>query len=288
MLPLGQKRIRNLMPYYPVMVGEMCLATELEGYSSKQRQRFADASMTSFVENAYAFVFWSYKMGYNSKGDHVDEPKDWAFTSAVKHVRDYYCDSKSCTTGLPAPTPSPAPTPCKPTSYCGCNSCTQAIWDKIVTDSAGSYSCGSRITWLQNYKCYSEASACDKVELEFPAECFCGSVSGRTNEPTTCKQTPKPTTRKPTTTSNPTTRKPTLRPTQKRTNEPTTYEPTTNEPTTYEPTTNDPTTSMPTTTKPTARKPRSMPVTLKPTTNSKPTTRKPTTTSKPTTCKPIL
>ena len=285
------RELRTLTPYYPVVVGEMSLATGggFQNYSSEKRQLFADLSMKSFVENAYGFVFWSYKL----RG----KTEDWAFKDAFNYVKDYYlpasveycgcnsctqavwdkivtdsagsfscgsritwlriqgsseaaacqkvasefpavclCDSLSCTAGPPTPTP---PTP---TSYCGSNACTQAVWDKIVTDSAGSFSCGSRITWLQDNQCHSEASACDIIASEFPAECLCGSSSMSTVKPTT------------------------------------------DQPTTDEPATNEPTTSTPTTTKPTTPKPSFRPTTRKPW--FRPTTRKPT--SKPTTRKPVV
>jgi len=294
------RELRTLTPYYPVVVGEMSLATGggFQNYSSEKRQLFADLSMKSFVENAYGFVFWSYKL----RG----ETEDWAFKDAFNYVKDYYlpasveycgcnsctqavwdkivtdsagsfscgsritwlriqgsseaaachkvasefpavclCDSLSCTAGPPTPTP---PTP---TSYCGSNACTQAVWDKIVTDSAGSFSCGSRITWLQDNQCHSEATACDIIASEFPAECPCGSSSMSTVEPTT--------------------------------DQPTTDEPATNEPTTSTPTTTKPTTPKPSF-RPTTRKPSFRPTTRKP--SFRPTTRKPT--SKPTTRKPVV
>jgi glucan 1,3-beta-glucosidase len=55
------KTIRALTPYYPVVVGEWSLATG-RGFPPENTQLFADASMKSFVENAYGFVFWSYKL----------------------------------------------------------------------------------------------------------------------------------------------------------------------------------------------------------------------------------
>ena len=199
------RELRTLTPYYPVVVGEMSLATGggFQNYSSEKRQLFADLSMKSFVENAYGFVFWSYKL----RG----KTEDWAFKDAFNYVKDYY---------LPASV-----------EYCGCNSCTQAVWDKIVTDSAGSFSCGSRITWLQDNQCHSEASACDIIASEFPAECLCGSSSMSTVKPTT--------------------------------DQPTTDEPATNEPTTSTPTTTKPTTPKPSF-RPTTRKPPSKPTTRKP------------------------
>ena len=58
-------------------------------------------------------------------------------------------------------------------SPCGCASCTPAELSRIACDSAGCYSCGSRIGWLQSSDGGSlpEAEACGRVATEFPAEC---------------------------------------------------------------------------------------------------------------------
>ena len=53
-------------------------------------------------------------------------------------------------------------------AYCGCDSCTEGVWSSYATDSAGSYTCGGRINWLQTSLGYDEASACAKVSDEFP------------------------------------------------------------------------------------------------------------------------
>ena len=63
------------------------------------------------------------------------------------------------------------PTP-KPASYCGSQTCSQQVWDQIVTDGGGSYSCGGRISWLQTQG-YSEDQACSQVSSEFPNYCLC-------------------------------------------------------------------------------------------------------------------
>jgi len=53
---------------------------------------------------------------------------------------------------------------------CGCPLCTTTVWNTPVTDSGGTYSCGSRITWLQtsNGGSLSERDACIRVSNEFP------------------------------------------------------------------------------------------------------------------------
>jgi len=64
------------------------------------------------------------------------------------------------------------------------------VWDSVATDANGSYTCGSRIDWLQDTG-YSEHDACAKVSSEFidgpcgPA-CGCNSILP-TLPPTTAK-----------------------------------------------------------------------------------------------------
>ena len=107
----------------------------------------------------------------------------------VDWVRVYDIGSQSQLTKQPTVSPSKKPTS-RPTTviptitYCRCNSCTQAVWDTMVTDAGGSHSCGARILWLQSAQGYSEASACQKVESEFPSLCLCGSMSCATQGPT--------------------------------------------------------------------------------------------------------
>lgn len=81
-------QIRSMTPYYPVIVGEMSLATAMsaEEYTTERRQQFADAEFTSFVENAYGFYFWSDKLEYMSE--------DWSFIGAEKYVVEYYTPSE--------------------------------------------------------------------------------------------------------------------------------------------------------------------------------------------------
>ena len=92
------------------------------------------------------------------------------------------CNSASCV-ATPPPTISPTKKPTAPpvVTYCGCDSCTQNIWDRIATDAGGSYSCGARISWLQSAQGYSEAGACEKVSTEFP-----NSICGPSCNPSLC------------------------------------------------------------------------------------------------------
>lgn len=78
--------------------------------------------------------------------------------------------------------------PCGPYPYlhCGCPACTSEVWTRPATDDAGTYSCGSRIEWLQSSRGYSEANACERVTSEFPGVCTCNCVADPgTSRPTT-------------------------------------------------------------------------------------------------------
>jgi hypothetical protein len=58
--------------------------------------------------------------------------------------------------------------PPTPEIRCGCNDCTEAIWN---TDAGGD-TCGNRISWLQTAKGYSEEDACRLIaDAEFPLQC---------------------------------------------------------------------------------------------------------------------
>jgi hypothetical protein len=82
----------------------------------------------------------------------------------------------------PAKSPTSSPTmPDNGPTYCGCDSCTQEIWDAIATDSGGSYSCGSRIEWVQSTFGRSEHDACVRVSVE-----FAGGPCGPLCDPTQC------------------------------------------------------------------------------------------------------
>ena len=76
------------------------------------------------------------------------------------------------TTEPPTSTPIEEQT-VKTTSRCGCEQCTDAVWNTIVTDAGGSYSCGSRIDWMKSSQEYDESKACSYVSDEFPGVCTC-------------------------------------------------------------------------------------------------------------------
>ena len=81
------------------------------------------------------------------------------------------------------------PTKCNPpkTTYCGCDSCDQDVWDTVATASDGSYSCGARINWMQTVMGFDEEGACTKVSSEF-IDGPCGPVCDPTkcNAPSMC------------------------------------------------------------------------------------------------------
>lgn len=105
------------------------------------------------------------------------------------HYSEYVPTSqlKDIPTSLPTSSPTLKPTP-QPTNvvtneltYCGCTSCTPLVRDSLATDGAGTYSCGSRITFLQEAQGYGTAGACAKVESEFLNLCLCGPSSCNTS-----------------------------------------------------------------------------------------------------------
>eukprot|EP00581_Thalassiosira_minuscula_P011606 CAMPEP_0183715176 /NCGR_PEP_ID=MMETSP0737-20130205/9516_1 /TAXON_ID=385413 /ORGANISM="Thalassiosira miniscula, Strain CCMP1093" /LENGTH=464 /DNA_ID=CAMNT_0025944261 /DNA_START=95 /DNA_END=1489 /DNA_ORIENTATION=- len=87
------------------------------------------------------------------------------------------CDPLKCNPPTNVPTTSPTPE----VAYCGCDSCSQSVWDTLATDSDGTYSCGARISWLQTAQGYEEAAACTKVSNDFLSLC------GPACDPTKCK-----------------------------------------------------------------------------------------------------
>ena len=81
--------------------------------------------------------------------------------------------SHSPITSKPSLFPSNTPTE-STISHCGCARCTNTIWNTPASDGAGSFSCGTRINWLQspNGGGLSELDACTKVAAtEFPGIC---------------------------------------------------------------------------------------------------------------------
>lgn len=150
-------------------------------------------------------------------------------------VRVYANSSQSQPTNQPTVPPSKNPTS-QPT-YCGCNTCTQAVWDTIATDAGGSYSCGARITWLQSNQSYSEASACEKVDSEFPTICLCSCAM----QVPTAYPTHKPSSLPTNAPTNTPTQIPTGRPTSVPSRAPTTSRPSTLKPTTARPSSKNPT-----------------------------------------------
>lgn len=75
-------QIRALSQYYPVIIGEMSLASSLQGYTSDERQQQANHMMTSFQNNALGYIFWSDKLEYESC--------DWSLVDGYSYVEPYY------------------------------------------------------------------------------------------------------------------------------------------------------------------------------------------------------
>lgn len=82
----------------------------------------------------------------------------------------------------PSTSPSRRPTTSEPTlkpthvqepMHCGCSACTEGVWNTAVTDGAGTFSCGQRITYLQTVDGGSktEEESCRQVSEEFPSQC---------------------------------------------------------------------------------------------------------------------
>lgn len=91
------------------------------------------------------------------------------------------CDPDTCS--------SLAPT--VPSGFCGCESCTQSIWEDT---RANGYSCGERILFLQSDQSvtaggpFTEYDSCSRVSYEFPDICgpcdpyTCDTTGGANNE----------------------------------------------------------------------------------------------------------
>ena len=94
------------------------------------------------------------------------------------------CDPRKC--NLPTLAPTQPPTP--EATHCGCDSCTQSVWDSVATDSDGSFTCGARANWLETVVGYDEAGACSKISFEF-IDGPCGPAC----DPAQCATTRSPT-----------------------------------------------------------------------------------------------
>lgn len=55
--------------------------------------------------------------------------------------------------------------------YCGCETCTEEVWNTRAQDSSGNFRCGGRIEWVQTSKEMTESEACRVVSAEFPTIC---------------------------------------------------------------------------------------------------------------------
>lgn len=95
------------------------------------------------------------------------------------------------------PTPAPVPAPTSPpvANYCGCQTCTDQVWNR----DADGYSCGDRMEWLQSPSAvavggpFTEEEACRKIsQEEYPEVCGLCSCTG-VSVPAPLLPTPNPT-----------------------------------------------------------------------------------------------
>lgn len=82
------------------------------------------------------------------------------------------------------PTSSPVSSINPSNNFCGCSSCTKEVWDAIASDSAGDFTCGGRITWLQSSAggSMSEFDACRQIAGQEFMDGPCGPYCN----PSTC------------------------------------------------------------------------------------------------------
>ena len=100
--------------------------------------------------------------------------------------------TKSPTPSPVSITPSPTNPPTPEQTYCGCDECTQSVWDTQACnplDPTECYSCGSRITHKQTWEggSLSLSEACAFVSEEYPSTCgpMCNSETcGPSDSPT--------------------------------------------------------------------------------------------------------
>lgn len=119
------------------------------------------------------------------------------------------CDPRTCNPPTFPPTKPPTPS----VTYCGCDSCTQEVYDSPATDSGGTFTCGARINWLRTVRGYDESRACAKISDEF-VDGPCGPHC----HPSRCGLPAQTPTTPPTKIPTPS---PSLAPSKKPTNEPT-------------------------------------------------------------------
>jgi beta-glucanase (GH16 family) len=86
--------------------------------------------------------------------------------------------------GEATPTSSPVSSINPSNNFCGCSSCTKEVWDAIASDSAGNFTCGGRITWLQSSAggSMSEFDACRQIAGQEFMDGPCGPYCN----PSTC------------------------------------------------------------------------------------------------------
>ena len=122
-------------------------------YYTFDRESETDTSVWPFDEPFHLIMNIAVGGSWGGAGGGPDD--DTAFRAGQTMEIDWvrvYADS------LPAPPPAP--------TYCGCEHCTQEVWDATATaadDLANPYKCGDRITYLQNVQGYSLENACSTI-----------------------------------------------------------------------------------------------------------------------------
>ncbi|EJK69355.1 hypothetical protein THAOC_09397, partial [Thalassiosira oceanica] len=90
-------------------------------------------------------------------------------TFQESHQRAFDLNQEFVPEGAINPTKSSSPTPSPTTTYCGCDTCTQEVWDTHADESQDNkFTCGERIAWeTSNHgNSLSYAQACDFVGNE--------------------------------------------------------------------------------------------------------------------------
>jgi hypothetical protein len=149
-------------------------------YSCGDRISFLEASDEATLLN----------MGINT-GPLNEEGACRFVTEEFPNICTCICDDDDPT---PAPIPIPVPddptfaptkTPVASTFRCGCNKCTEDIWNTFATNDGGSYTCGNRISFLEESDDatlisvgittgpMNEEESCQFVSDEFPDICTC-------------------------------------------------------------------------------------------------------------------
>jgi len=109
-------------------------------------------------------------------------PRDWDSLVANPCTSDCKCregetgcgsNDDACHGSLVCSSNKCMPPATSTSTHCNCETCTEDVWNAIATNDQNSFSCGNRITWLNEDEGKSLDEACSQVSLEFPDICFC-------------------------------------------------------------------------------------------------------------------